>query len=275
MIISASRRTDIPAFFSDWFYDRIKAGYVMVRNPFNGQQIRRISLSPPDVDCFVFWTKNPGPMMAGLDEIKVYPYYFLFTLNGYEKSIEKSLPPKSTLIDTFAQLADKLGKDRVIWRYDPVLLTPYCDINYHINNFADFARRLSGYTEKCIFSFFEPYAKAMRRLKPYGVMLPSDQEKEYIAGCLAQIARDYGIVLQSCAANYQEIGIAPARCIDPELICSISGKTPESKKDKYQRKSCGCVSSVDIGVYNTCQHECVYCYACFLPQKSNRELPLI
>lgn len=269
MIISASRRTDIPAFFSDWFYDRINEGYVMVRNPFNWQQTRRVNLSRSDVDCLVFWTKNPGPMLARLDEIKTYPYYFLFTLNGYDKLIEKSLPPRTILIDTFIRLAKRLGKQRVIWRYDPVLLTSHCDLNYHINNFTDLARKLSGYTEKCIFSFLEPYPKVRKRLNSLGVQLPNDQEKEYIAGCLAQIARDYGIVLQSCAANYQEIGIAPARCIDPELICSISGKTPESKKDKYQRKSCGCVSSVDIGVYNTCQHECVYCYACFLPQKSN------
>lgn len=274
MIISVSRRTDIPAFYSEWFYNRINEGYVMVRNPFNCRQIRRINLTPSEVDCLVFWTKNPQPMLARLDEIKSYPFYFLFTLNDYPKAIEKNLPPRTILVDTFIRLAERLGKERVIWRYDPILLNSQNDINYHINNFTDLAGKLSGYTEKCIFSFLEPYAKVMRRLQPYDVKLPDEPEKKYIAASLARIAQDYGIILQSCAADYQEIGIAPAKCIDPGLIYRLTGKVPDSKKDKYQRQACGCLSSVDIGAYNTCSHGCVYCYACFSPEKAEENYRL-
>lgn len=142
MIISVSRRTDIPAFYSDWFYNRIKEGYVLVRNPFNYHQVNRVSLSLEAVDCFVFWTKNPANMIDNLQIIDSYPYYFQFTLNPYDNKIEKNVPKKSEIIDTFKRLSDKIGPNRVIWRYDPIIVAETIDEEYHYKYFELLASKL-------------------------------------------------------------------------------------------------------------------------------------
>jgi hypothetical protein len=157
MIISCSRRTDVPAFYSDWFFNRLSEGYVLVLNPMNARQVRNVSLALPDVDCIVFWTKNPAPMLDRLHLLKDYPKYFQFTLTPYDRDVEPNLPPKSELIDTLLRLSDKIGKKRIIWRYDPVLLTDKISIDYHVDHFGDLAKRLSGYTERCVISFIDMY----------------------------------------------------------------------------------------------------------------------
>ena len=156
MIISASRRTDIPSHYADWFYNRIKEGYVCVRNPMNVHQISRIPLSPDVIDGIVFWTKNPRPMMDRLDLLRDYMYYFQFTINSYGQDIEANIPSKNDIIiPTFRELSDMIGCERVIWRYDPILLTKKYSIDYHIRYFEEIAKRLSGYTEKCIISLVD------------------------------------------------------------------------------------------------------------------------
>ena len=160
MILSASRRTDIPTFYSEWFFNRIKEGFLYVRNPMNAHQISRIDLSPEVVDCIVFWTKNPIPMLPRLPELDAYKYYFQFTLTGYGKDMETNLPDKKgQLIPAFQELAGKIGKKRVIWRYDPIVFTKKYTPDYHIRAFTQIAEALDGCTEKCVISFVDIYAK--------------------------------------------------------------------------------------------------------------------
>ena len=137
MILSVSRRTDIPAFYSDWFFNRLKEGFVLVRNPMNIHQVSRVTLSPEVIDCIVFWSKNPKPMLARLDELKDYMYYFQFTINPYDRGLELGVPRKEGIISTFKELSEKIGPKRVIWRYDPILLTEHMGVDYHVRYFGD------------------------------------------------------------------------------------------------------------------------------------------
>ena len=154
MIISASRRTDIPAFYSDWFFNRIKEGYVLVRNPMNAHQISKISLSADVIDCIVFWTKNPRPMINRLDELKDYNYYFQFTLNSYAKDIEPNVPSKDKeIIKSFRELSEKIGKDRVVWRYDPILINDNYSVDHHIKYFYTFWDHMNENSLNVCFDF--------------------------------------------------------------------------------------------------------------------------
>ncbi|MGE5495123.1 MAG: DUF1848 domain-containing protein [Burkholderiales bacterium] len=262
MIISASRRTDIPAYFSDWFYNRIKAGEVLVRNPLYTRQVSRINLSPEVVDCIVFWTKNPKPMLERLDELKDYHFYFQFTLNSYGNDVEANLP-KREIIDTFRTLSDKIGKERVIWRYDPIFINEKYTIDCHEESFNKIADALKGYTEKCIISFIDFYNNIKSNIKNLGIIELDNIEKRKIAEKLSKVAFSYGLKMDTCAENIKlaDLGITHARCIDDSLISRITGCPLKAEKDKNQRLACGCVASIDIGLYNTCRNGCKYCYA--------------
>jgi DNA repair photolyase len=263
MIISCSRRTDIPAFYSDWFFNRVYEGYVLVRNPLNPKQLRNISLAPPDVDCIVFWTKNPEPMMDRLQLLQDYNFYFQFTLTPYNKDIEPNLPSKPQIIDTFLKLSDKIGKKRIIWRYDPILLSDTMRREYHVEHFAKIAQRFSGHTKKCIISFIDMYHHIQSRMADRSVRSPDESEMRVLAEKIAQIANDNKIIVETCAEKIDlaDLGIGHGRCIDDRLISELTGIKLNIGKDKYQRNLCGCVASVDIGEYNTCKHLCSYCYA--------------
>jgi DNA repair photolyase len=265
MILSVSRRTDIPAFYSEWFYNRVKEGFVYVRNPMNIHQISKILINPDVVDCIVFWTKNPQTMIHRLDEIKNFNYYFQFTINPYNQSIESFVPKKGNIIDTFKTLSDKIGKNRIVWRYDPILLADNISADYHIKYFESIAKRLASYTNKCTISFIDFYKKTERNLKQTTAVELNESEIWYISKAIAEIAKGYGIEIQSCAEKYdlESLGIKHGSCVDSFLIENIIGFPIESKKDKNQRKECGCIESIDIGEYNTCGHNCLYCYANF------------
>lgn len=154
MILSASRRTDIPNYYSEWFFNRIREGFVYVRNPMNAQQVSKIDITPKVVDCIVFWTKNPEPMLDRLDELASYKYYFQFTLTGYGKDMECNVPhKKEKMIPIFQELSKKIGTKKVIWRYDPILFTKKYTPEYHLKAFEQIATALQGYTEKCVVSF--------------------------------------------------------------------------------------------------------------------------
>lgn len=264
MIISASRRTDIPAFYSKWFMNRINEGFVLVRNPRNYKQIRRIELKPENIDCIVFWTKNPKPMLDDLNNLAAYNYYFQFTLNAYSTDIESNVPPKNDeIIDTFKRLSDQIGKEKVIWRYDPIIITDKYTKEYHLKYFEKLASELHDYTSKCVFSFVDEYTKIRSRLMKVGYLEHSVEQKILLAQALSYIASKNNMSLESCSEgiHFDQFGIKKSRCIDSELISRISGDNIFVKKDAYQRKECGCVASIDIGTYNSCLHNCQYCYA--------------
>ncbi len=266
MIISASRRTDIPAFYTDWFLKRIQERYVLTRNPFNPRQVSSIDLSPELINCIVFWTKNPAPLIPKLENLEAYHYYFQFTLNSYGTDVEPHLPSKrSSLINTFIHLSEHIGKERVIWRYDPILLTDRYTLSYHIQHFASLAAMLKGATERCVISFIDFPKRIFKAMSTLGYREPDFDEKHTIAREFSAIANDFGIRIDTCAEviDLSTYGIHHGKCIDDALISQITGKPLNLKKDAHQRVACGCVQSVDIGVYNTCMHGCKYCYASY------------
>lgn len=264
MILSVSRRTDIPAFYAEWFFQRIREGFLYVRNPMNPRQVSRIGLSPEVVDCIIFWSKNPAPMLERLDELREYPFYFQFTLTGYGRDIEPGLPDKrKEVIGTFQKLSEKVGKERVVWRYDPILVNGRYTIEYHLKAFEEIAGCLKGYTEKVVISFVDFYAKTLRNTKDLYIKSLSREEMREIAEGMAQIAKSCGLVIETCAEqiNLQDVGIRHGSCIDQKQIEKIAGCSLSVKKDKNQREACGCCESIDVGAYNTCRNGCRYCYA--------------
>jgi DNA repair photolyase len=263
MIISASRRTDIPSYYSEWFFTRIKEKFVYVRNPFNTRQINAINLSPELIDCIVFWSKNPKPMIDKLDLLKNYKFYFQFTLTPYESDIEARLPPKTEIIETFKKLSDIIGPQKVIWRYDPILISNKYNTAYHIDKFEKLTGVLKGYTEKVTISFMDFYKKITENIKLLGITEISTEEKNIIAKNFSEIARNNNFSIDTCAEDIDlsKYGITHARCIDDRLISKITGNDLQIEKDKNQRLECGCVKSIDIGEYNSCSNGCVYCYA--------------
>lgn len=266
MIISASRRTDIPSYYSEWFFNRIKEGYVYVRNPMNPRRVSEVSLSPEVVDGIVFWTKNPTPMLSRLDELKDYTYYFQFTLNPYGSDVEKNLPSKNeVIIPAFQKLSSAIGKERVVWRYDPILLSEKYTLQYHVENFRLLCDKLSDDTEKCTISFMDLYKNIQRRIFPLKIITLSLGQMEELMGSFCEIAKEHGIYLDTCAEeiDLSKFGIKHASCVDARRLERIGNYKLDIAKDKNQRAACGCVASIDIGAYNTCQNGCVYCYANF------------
>ena len=259
MVVSASRRTDIPSFYSRWFFRRISEGFAMTRNPFNPAQERRVPLSPEDVDCIVFWTKDPAPMIDRLEELDNlgYAYYFQFSLTPYGRQLERNLRAKEDIIETFRELSGRVGRKRVLWRYDPIILNSEIGADYHTAQFEKLCGLLSGFTERVTISFVSLYAK----IKTTQIREISPGEKESIAGEFARIGAAHGIDVRSCCEDLAQFGIAPAACIDGDLVREITGRPYEFKRDTGQRAHCRCIQSVDIGAYNTCGNGCVYCYA--------------
>lgn len=263
MIVSVSRRTDIPAFYSQWFFNRIQAGEVLIRNPFNRNQVSRVILNKDWVDCFVFWTKNPQPMLEKLHLLKDYSYYFQFTLNAYGEEIEPKVGKKQNLIETFKTLSQRIGKDKVIWRYDPILINNMYTKEYHYKWFAMFAQKLAGYTEQCIISFVDDYKESKKNATILGVTTITEGDMLEIGARFADIAQQNQIKVTTCAEkiDLSTVGISHGQCIDPQFISKLIGKDCSNFQQDTLRTHCKCVKSVDIGEYNSCLHYCQYCYA--------------
>lgn len=263
MILSVSRRTDIPAFYTDWFFNRLKEGYVLVRNPMNYHQVSKVLLAPELIDCIVFWTKDPSNMLEKIDLLSEYKFYFQITINAYDKRIERNVPSKNVIVKAFKRLSDKIGYEKVIWRYDPIILTDEMDVEYHCKYFALLASKLAGYTNRCIISFIDSYKKTERNMHDVNQDFIDTQKMIKIGRRFSEIAQEHNFSIGTCSevADLSQVGIEHAKCIDDRLISNIIGQEINVRKDKNQRDSCGCVSSVDIGAYNTCQHGCLYCYA--------------
>lgn len=263
MIISASRRTDIPAFYAPWFFNRLREGYLMVPNPFNPKAVSRISLDPAVVDCIVFWTKNPAPMLPRLRELERYKYYFQFTLNPYGADVENRLPDLSRRIETFKRLSDAIGRDRVIWRYDPILTNGKYDVGFHCEAFARIARALRDHTAKCMLGFIDHYRHIRGALGELGVGPLRRDEIEVMAQSFVRTLEPYSVALETCTVkvDLRHLGIPSGMCIDRGLVERIAGYPIAAKKDKNQRQVCNCIESIDVGTYETCLNGCAYCYA--------------
>ncbi len=263
MIISASRRTDIPCYYSEWFIKRLQAGYVLTRNPMNYSQVSRVSLSKDVVDCIVFWTKDATNMLDKLkyvDELG-HKYCFQYTITPYGIDIEQNLRPKEQIIDNFQFLSSSLGKHRMLWRYDPIIVNENYTVDYHKESFEKICESLSTYTDRVIISFVDLYAKL--RLK--GIQEIPLEIIEILSKAIGAIARKHNIIVQSCCENYDlsKFNIHQGGCIDLSVIEKVCGYKLNLKTDRGQRKNCNCVESIDIGAYNTCLSGCLYCYANF------------
>ena len=276
MIISASRRTDIPAFYSDWFIERLKQGYVCVKNPINPKQISKINLNKEYVECIVFWTKNAKPMMHQLDIIEEmgYPYYFQYTINPYGEDLEKGLQNKIEIMDNFIELSQKIGKDRIVWRYDPIILTEEYTIDYHIEKFEEYCAALADYTNRVVISFVDIYKRTEKNIRGVIQSEINLETMETIAEEFGKIAEDYEIELQTCSEkiSLEKYGIRHTSCIDRKMIEKMVGYEIKDKKDRNQRELCGCLPSIDIGAYDTCPYGCLYCYASTNEEKTKNNI---
>ena len=275
LIISASRATDIPAFYADWFFRRLDKVYVRWRNPFSGQDSY---VSFGNTRFIVFWSKNPAPLLPYLPLLKERGIgcYIQFTLNDYEaEGLEPNVPTLTQRTDTFRRLVDALGIGTVVWRFDPLILTDKINIETLLDKIAHIGNVLAGYTEKLVFSFadIESYKKVSRNLRQSGINYREwDEESMHeFASRLSALNRNkWEFRLATCAEriDLSEYGIEHNRCIDPELISRLAPDDVilqnflyNAKTDTGQRKACGCILSKDVGAYNTCPHGCLYCYA--------------
>jgi hypothetical protein len=247
MIISVSRRTDIPALFPEWFYNRVGKGFVLLRNPYNPLQVGRVTLAPDKVDGFVFWTKNAAPMLGRIHELDSFKYYFQFTITPYGRDVEKNIPDKNEII---IPAFKRLGAGKAIWRYDPVFINERYTRDYHVRAFTKIAEALEGCASKGVMSFVYSYRGV--DLRPLSIQPLSAEQQKELAQELAAIAASHGIELSACA---EDLGIAQSCCVDGKMF-GVS-----QPKDRNQREMCGCVESVDIGAYSTCGNGCAYCYA--------------
>jgi hypothetical protein len=289
MIISASRRTDIPAFYTHWFINRIRAGYCIVPNPFDARQTSQISLLPEDVDGFVFWTRNPRPLFRYLDELDArgYRYYFQYTLMDNPRLLDEHNPPTAAALETFHQLAERIGPERLVWRYDPIVLSSLTPPDFHRRIYERLAESLRGSTMRSVISLLDMYGKIRKRmaglvaqgvelipLQPVVDPLTVEPSRlpvrtampDWLASLLrdlSEIARANEMEIVSCAEelDLRPYGIQPGKCIDDGLVERVFGLQVSHTKDAGQRKTCGCVQSKDIGMYDSCLLGCRYCYA--------------
>lgn len=260
-LISASRRTDIPAFYSRWFLHRLAEGFCDWINPFNGR-IQRVSLLPDDTLGIICWTRNPAPLVPNLEALQNagHRFAFHFTINGYPRQIESHNPPVGNAARVFRDLARRLPDDRVWWRYDPILLTDATPSGWHAGNFSRLARELEGATHRCYFSFTSFYRKTRRNLDASGLtwLDPSVDEKLELTRRMRRIAREHGIEMYSCCDDrLLAAGAEKAHCVDAGAFLA----EPSDIKRAPTRADCGCAESVDIGAYDTCAFGCAYCYA--------------
>lgn len=275
-IISVSRRTDIPAFYGDWFMNRLNQGLAGYVNPFGGSR-HFVSLSPSDVTCFVFWSKNFEPFMDKLKEIreKGYNCYFQFTINALPEIFESNVVETATAIETLKEIRRMYSPAHVNWRYDPIVISELTDADFHLENFRSLASKLEGSVERCYFSFPTFYGKVKRNIsilkeeKGVEISDPHENFKIDLANQLAGIAYQHGITMNSCCGDYL-VGekVEKAHCIDGDVINRLFFNGNYTYKLKPSRAECGCAASSDIGAYDTCPGGCIYCYANVNKQKA-------
>lgn len=261
MILNCSQRTDIPAFFSDWFYRRIAEGYVLARNPYNPKQVTRYQLDPELVDCLCFSTKNPGPMLDRLELLKSFRQFWFVTITAYENEIEPRVPDKKLVRQSFKLLSQKVGIDGVEWRYDPIFLSSRYSLARHLETFEEYAQDLSGFTRFCTISFIDLFQKTKRNF-PQAKSV-SFEDQLILGEQLAKIGKRYGIDLKSCAEgdHLARFGIDTRGCMVKEVLERALKVELTIRQKIKAREACDCLLGNDIGAYNSCPHACLYCYA--------------
>ncbi len=263
MIIQTGMRTDIPAFYSEWFVNRIKEGFVLVRNPYNPSQVSRYSLSPDVVDLIGFCTKNPAPMLPHMDILKGYGQYWFVTITPYGKDIEPNVPDKMKVMEDFKKLSDIVGVDSMGWRYDPILVDEEHPVDWHIAEFGKMAETLSGYTNTCVISFIDLYSKGRRNFPEAREVCNKDRLR--IGKAFIEIAQGYDITIKPCAEGkkLEPYGADCSGCMTVKTYeKALHANLDVPRRGTNQRNGeCACLLGTDIGAYDTCGHLCRYCYA--------------
>ena len=262
MIINTGNRTDIPAFYSDWFFERVKEGYALVRSPYAPLRVTRYRLDPAVVDGLVFCTKNPAPMLDRLDELKRFRLFFMVTVTPYGKEIEPNVPAKEEVLASVRRLSEKIGESCVYWRYDPIFISEAYSVDYHLQAFERMAKLLRGSVSHCVISFIDLYEKTKRNFPE--VRTVSAPERERIGEGFSRIGQQYGIRLHTCleGEDMARFGMDTSGCMTREKLeeaWGISLEVPLTAQNA--REGCRCLLGGDLGVYNTCAHFCKYCYA--------------
>jgi len=267
MIINTGQRTDIPAFYADWFANRLKEGFVCVRNPYNPNQVSRYRLNPAVVDVIGFCTKNPAPMFKYMDLLKDYGQYWFVTITPYGRDIEPNVPDKHKLIEDFKQLSGIVGTDSVGWRYDPIFLSERYREEYHLRAYEQIATALDGYTKTSVISFIDLYPKVMRNF-PEAREVAKEQQLS-LGKAFIEIASKHGMTVKPCAEGDElaEFGADCGGCMRISDYEKAIGKRLNAPKRKGARAECSCYLACDIGAYDTCRHLCKYCYANASTQK--------
>ncbi|MGE0154509.1 MAG: DUF1848 domain-containing protein [Reyranellaceae bacterium] len=278
MIVSASYRTDIPAYYGQWLMRRLEAGYALVASPYGGPDYR-VSLRAGEAQALQLWSRNMGPLLAQLDAVRAHlPFAVTFTLTGYPRALEKATLPAERALDQMRQIARRFGPRALVWRYDPVVVSDLTPPDWHRAQVAKLARALRGATDEATFSFLQPYAKSARHLdaaaKAHGFTWrdPPDEEKKALLADLAAIARQEGMTATLCAQPHLlSPGLAPAQCIDARRLSDVAG-IDIAAKQKGNRPGCACALSRDIGAYDSCAQGCAYCYAVRAPALAQTNL---
>jgi len=269
MIINTGGRTDTVQYYSEWLLNRFSEGYVLSRNPLFPNKVTRYELTPDKVDCVVFCSKNYKPILSRLHEITdKFNTYFHYTITAYGKDIEPGVPSIDESMETLLELSKQVGKQRVAWRYDPVLLTEKYTAETHLQTFEHMSKTLAPYIDRCIFSFVEMYKKL--ELNMPEVILLSAEDMDALAQGLGSIAEKYGIHIQTCGTNgdFTCYGIHSSGCMTLDILGRANGILFKDRKHKGTRQGCHCIESRDIGAYDTCMNGCKYCYANKTPRKA-------
>lgn len=261
MIINTGMRTDIPAFYSEWFANRLKAGYVLVRNPYNSKLVTKYVLNRETVDCIGFCTKNPAPMFSYMELLRGYGQYWFVTITPYGRDIEPGIVDKHAVIDSFQKLSKIVGKECVGWRYDPIFVSKKYSMEYHLHAFKTIAQSLAGYTDTCVISFIDLYPKVRRNFPE--VQEVGFEERIKLGKAMIAIANDYGMVIKPCAEGEELVpyGANCKGCMTIETYERAIHAKLNVPKNQGARKECACYIASDIGAYNSCGHLCRYCYA--------------
>ena len=272
MIINTGMRTDIPAFYAEWFINRIKAGFVLVRNPDRPEWVTRYELDPAMVDCIAFCTKNPAPMLPFLEHLKPFHQYWFVTITPYGKEIEPNVPPKETVMENFKRLSEAVGISCVGWRYDPIFIDSAYTLERHITDFEQMCKTLSGYTNTCVISFIDLYEKVKRNFPQAREVTPD--ERAEIGKAFSEIGKHYVITIKACAEgrDLERFGIDCDGCMTKSVFENALGCTLNIPKKKSPRAECDCLLGTDIGAYDTCGHLCRYCYANYNKENVARNL---
>ena len=282
MILHTGLRTDIPAFYSEWFANRLKEGYVMVRNPYNPIQVTKYRISPDIVDVISFCTKNPAPFLPYMDMVKDYGQYWYVTITPYGKEIEPNVPDKEIVMESFKELSKKVGINSIGWRYDPIFVSEKYSVEKHIKEFEFMASILADYTNTCVISFIDLYQKVLKNFSE--VKQVKKEERITLVKEFVRIGKKYDITIKGCAEGreLELYGVDCSGCMTTSVFEKAIDCLLDIPKTKSVRPECGCLLGCDIGAYNTCEHYCKYCYANYDIQtvinnrkKHNPESPLL